>query len=79
MESIGLLKSESLALAFTVGYARKLAVEPKEFRDRSFSPSEGRVAQHDKLTDSSASFRTWRRGAPRGSEAMHNSQFAIQN
>jgi hypothetical protein len=52
MESIGLLKSENLALAFTVGYARNLALEPKEFRDRSFSPSGGKTPKSDKLTDS---------------------------
>jgi hypothetical protein len=52
MESIGLLKSENLALAFTVGYTRNLALEAKEFRDRSFSPSGGRSVRCDKLSGS---------------------------
>jgi hypothetical protein len=52
MESIGLLKSENLALPFTVGYARDLALERKEFRDRSFSSNGRRTRQSDKLTDS---------------------------
>ena len=52
MESIGLLKSENLALPFQVGYARNFAVEPKEFRDRSFSSSGGRTIWGDKLSGS---------------------------
>jgi hypothetical protein len=56
MESIGLLKSENLALASTVGYARNLALEAKEFRDSSFSWSGRRTPKSDKLTDYSADF-----------------------
>jgi hypothetical protein len=72
-------EARNLSLPFTVGYARNFALEPKEFRDRSFSPSGGRTLQSDKLTDSSLGFRTGRPGAPRGSEAMHNSRLAVQN
>ena len=43
MESIGLLKSENLAPPSTVGYARNLALEANEFRDRSFSWNRGRT------------------------------------
>jgi hypothetical protein len=52
MESIGLLKSENLALVCMVGYARNLALEPKEFRDRSFSSNGGKTPRSDKLSDS---------------------------
>jgi hypothetical protein len=44
---------EDLPLPFAVGYTRNLALEPKEFRDRSFSPNGGRAARSDKLSDSS--------------------------
>ena len=59
MESIGLLKSENLALAFTVGYARNLALEPKEFRDRSFSPKGRSSAYKDTLSESSVGSRVF--------------------
>ena len=39
-------------VTFEVGYARIMALGPKEFRDSSFSCSERRTAQTGKLTDS---------------------------
>jgi hypothetical protein len=36
-ESAGRGKRRNLALPFMVGYTRDFALEPREFRDRSFS------------------------------------------
>jgi len=56
------LMERTLPLPFAVGYAGNLALEPKEFRDRSFSPNGGRTAHSDKLTESVARPPTFRCG-----------------
>jgi hypothetical protein len=45
-------EARNLSLPFTVGYTRNLAVEPNEFRDRSFSSNGGKTSRGDKLTES---------------------------
>jgi hypothetical protein len=44
-ESAGKGKRRNLALPLMVGYTRNFPLEPKEFRDRSFSWSERRTGR----------------------------------